>query len=307
MRIWTLTTHVDDLNAFMAVAKSRGFREAGRALGVSPTTLSQTVQRLEAKLGVRLLHRTTRSVTPTEAGRRLVERLAPALGEVEAALNSVNDLRDTPAGTLRLNVPVSAARLILPSLLPRFLTQFPDIQVEIIAEDSVVDVLAAGADAGIRYEERLEQDMIAIPIGPRVQHFALAASPRYLLERGNPEHPQDLLQHRCLRGRFGNGTLMSPWELERGDEIVRIEPQGPLIVSISGAMDLAVDMAVEGLGIIALFEEWLRPRLEAGSLVPVLPDWWSSFPGPSLYYSGRRLVPPPLRAFLDFIKSSPEK
>jgi DNA-binding transcriptional LysR family regulator len=251
---------------------------------------------------VRLLHRTTRSVTPTEAGSRLVERLAPALGEVEAALNSVNDLRDTPTGTLRLNVPVSTARLILPSLLSRFLTQYPDIQVEVMAEDSVVDVLAAGADAGIRYEERLEQDMIAIPIGPRFQRLALAAAPQYLTERGNLEHPRDLLQHRCLRARFGNGTLMSPWELERGDEIVRIEPQGPLIVSVSGAMDLAVDMAVEGSGIVALFEEWLRPKIEAGSLAPVLPEWWPSFPGPLLYYSGRRLVPPPLRAFLDFIR-----
>ena len=166
-----------------------------------------------------------------------------------------------------------------------------------------VDVLAAGADAGIRYEEMLEQDMIAIPIGPRVQHLPLAAAPRYLAERGNPEHPRDLRQHRCLRGRFGNGTLMIPWELARGDEIIRIEPQGPLIVSISGAMDLAVDIAVEGSGIVAIFEEWLRPRLEAGSLVPVLPEWRSSFPRPSLYSSGRRLVPPPLRAFLDFIRS----
>ncbi len=307
MGFWTLTANVDDLNAFMAVAQSRGFREAGRALGVSPTTLSQTVQRLEARLGVRLFHRTTRSVTPTEAGTRLVERLAPALVEVEAALSSVNDLRDTPTGTLRLNVPVSAARLILPPLLSAFLAQYPDITVEVVTEDTIVDVLAAGADAGIRYEERLEQDMIAIPIGPRVQRFALAAAPRYLAERGNPEHPRDLLHHRCLRGRFGNGTLLSPWELERGDETVRIEPQGPLIVSISGAMDLAVDMAVEGSGIVALFEGWLRPRLDAGSLVPVLPEWWPSFPGPLLYYSGRRLVPPPLRAFLDFIGSARDK
>jgi DNA-binding transcriptional LysR family regulator len=302
--ILDMTGNIDDLNAFVAVARSRGFREAGRTLGVSPTTLSETVRRLETRLGVRLLHRTTRSVTPTEAGKRLVERLALALGEVEAALNSVNDLRDTPAGTLRLNVPVSAARLILPSLMSRFLTQYPDIQVEVVAEDSVVDVLAAGADAGIRYEERLEQDMIAVPIGPRIQRLALAAAPRYLAERGNPEHPRDLLQHRCLRGRFGNGTLMSPWELERGGEIIRIEPRGPLIVSISGAMDLAVDMAVEGTGIVAIFEEWLRPKLDAGSLMPVLPEWWPSFSGPSLYYSGRRLVPPPLRAFLDFLRSA---
>ena len=147
---------VDDLTAFVAVARARGFREAGRSLGVSPTTLSETVRRLEDRLGVRLLHRTTRSVSPTEAGERLVERLAPLLAEMDAALASLNDLRDRPAGTLRLNVPVGVARLVLPTLLPEFLTLYPDIQVEVVAEDTIVDVLAAGADAGIRYDEKLE-------------------------------------------------------------------------------------------------------------------------------------------------------
>lgn len=291
------------MTAFVAVARARGFREASRSLGVSPTTLSETVRRLEDRLGVRLLHRTTRSVSPTEAGRRLVEKLTPLLAEVDSALASIGDLRDAPAGTLRLNVPLAAVRLVLPGILPDFLSLFPDIQVEVVAEDTIVDVLAAGADAGIRYEEKLEQDMIAVPIGPRVQRLATAAAPSYLATAGEPHHPRDLLQHRCLRGRFGNGSLF-PWEFERGDETVRIEPSGPLIVSTS-SMDLAVDMAVAGTGIIALFEEWLRPQIDDGRLVAVLPDWWSSFTGPFLYYSGRRLVPPPLRAFLDFIGSSP--
>ena len=299
-----MAANVDDLTAFVAVANARGFREAGRALGVSPTTLSETVRRLEDRLGVRLLHRTTRSVSPTEAGGRLVEQLAPLLTQVNAALAGLNALRDTPAGTLRLNVPVGVARLVLPSLLPEFLALYPDIQVEVVAEDTVVDVLAAGADAGIRYDEKLEQDMIAVPIGPRNQRFAMAAAPDYLAAAGMPERPSDLLQHRCLLGRFGNGTLFSPWELDCGDEVVRIEPKGPLTVSISGAMDLAVDVAIAGVGIIGLFEDWLRPHIEAGRLVPVLPEWWTPFPGPFLYYSGRRLVPPPLRAFLDFIRSA---
>jgi DNA-binding transcriptional LysR family regulator len=299
-----MAANVDDLTAFVAVANARGFREAGRALGVSPTTLSETVRRLEDRLGVRLLHRTTRSVSPTEAGGRLVEQLAPLLTQVNAALAGLNALRDTPAGTLRLNVPVGVARLVLPSLLPEFLALYPDIQVEVVAEDTVVDVLAAGADAGIRYDEKLEQDMIAVPIGPRTQRFAMAAAPDYLAAAGMPERPSDLLQHRCLLGRFGNGTLFSPWELECGGEVVRIEPKGPLTVSISGAMDLAVDVAIAGVGIIGLFEDWLRPHIEAGRLVPVLPEWWTPFPGPFLYYSGRRLVPPPLRAFLDFIRSA---
>lgn len=290
-----------DLNAFLAVAQARGFRDAARTVGSSASTLSEAVRRLEARLGVRLLHRTTRSVVPTEAGTRLIERLAPALGEVEAALDVVNLFRDRPAGTLKLNVPVSAARLVLPSILPGFLATYPDIQVEIVAEDGFVDMVASGCDAGIRYDERLEQDMIAVPIGPRVQRFATAAAPAYLDARGRPTHPRELLDHACLRGRFTSGALTSPWEFERDGEIVRIEPQGPLIASVSSAADLLVDIAVAGGGVIHLFEDWLRPVLANGALEAVLPDWWQSFSGPFLYYSGRRLVPPPLRAFLDFI------
>jgi DNA-binding transcriptional LysR family regulator len=164
-----------DLNAFLAVARARGFRDGARASGNSASGLSGAVRRLEAKLGVRLLHRTTRSVVPTEAGQRLLERLGPALNEVQAALDVVNSFRTLPAGTLRLNVPVSAARLVLPAIVPRFLAAYPEIRLEVIAEDSFVDVLASGCDAGIRYDERLEKDMIAIPIGPRVQRFAAAA------------------------------------------------------------------------------------------------------------------------------------
>lgn len=291
-----------DLNAFLAVAQARGFRDAARSVGSSASTLSEAVRRLEARLGVRLLHRSTRSVTPTEAGTRLIERLAPALGEVEAALDVVNLFRDRPTGTLRLNVPVSAARLVLPPILPGFLAAYPDIRVEIVAEDGFVDLVASGCDAGIRYDERLEQDMIAVPIGPRVQRFATAAAPAYLDVRGRPTHPRDLLDHACLYGRFTSGALTGPWEFERNGEIVRIEAQGPLVASVAGAVDLLVDVAVAGGGILHLFEDWLRPALDCGALEPVLPAWWQSFSGPFLYYSGRRLVPPPLRAFLDFIR-----
>ncbi len=290
-----------DLNAFLAVAQARGFRDAARTIGSSASTLSEAVRRLEARLGVRLLHRTTRSVVPTEAGTRLIERLAPALGEVEAALDFVNLFRDRPAGTLKLNVPVSAARLVLPAILPGFLSAYPDIQVEIVAEDGFVDMVASGCDAGIRYDERLEQDMIAVPIGPRVQRFATAAAPAYLDVRGRPDHPRDLLDHACLRGRFSSGALTSPWEFERDGEIVRINPTGPLIVRIGGATDLAVDAAIAGVGILTLFEDWLRPHIDRGALEPVLEPWWQAFPGPYLYYPGRRFVPAPLRVFIDFI------
>lgn len=292
-----------DLNAFVAVARAGGFRDAARVSGASASGLSEAVRRLEAQLGVRLLNRTTRSVVPTDAGRSLLERLSPALSEVEAALDVVNVFRDRPAGTLRLNVPVSAARLVLPRIVPPFLAAYPEIRLEIIAEDAFVDVLAVGCDAGIRYDERLEQDMIAVPIGPRTQRFATAAAPAYLDRRGRPAHPRDLLGHACLRGRFAGGR-MPPWEFVRDGEVVRIDPTGPLIVETAGVIDLAIDAAVAGSGIIHLFEDWLRPHLDSGALEPVLEPWWESFSGPFLYYPGRRLVPAPLRAFIDFIKTA---
>jgi DNA-binding transcriptional LysR family regulator len=290
-----------DLNAFLAVARAQGFRDGARASGGSASGLSEAVRRLEAKLGVRLLHRTTRSVVPTEAGQRLLERLGPALNEVQAALDVVNSFRTRPAGTLRLNVPVSAARLVLPAIVPPFLAAYPEIRLEIIAEDSFVDVLASGCDAGIRYDERLEKDMIAVPIGPRIQRFAAAASPDYLDRCGRPRHPRDLLEHACLRGRFSSGAAM-PWEFERDGEVVKVDPSGPLLVQAGAATDLAIDAALAGSGIIYLFEDWLRPHLNSGALEPVLEPWWQRFSGPFLYYPGRRLVPAPLRAFIDCIR-----
>ncbi len=291
-----------DLNAFVAVARAKGFRDGARQSGASASGLSEAVRRLEAQLGVRLLNRTTRSVVLTEAGHGLLERLGPALSEVESALDVANGFRDRPAGSLRLNVPVSAARLVLPAIVPPFLAAYPGIRLEVATEENFVDVLAAGCDAGIRYEERLEQDMIAVPIGPRVQRFATAASPAYLNRHGRPEHPRDLLAHACLLGRFPSGALTTPWEFERDGQVVRVDPVGPLIVGVAGAADLAVDAAIAGVGIIKLFEGWLRPHLDSRALEPVLEPWWQNFSGPFLYYPGRRLVPAPLRAFIDFIK-----
>ncbi|NEU12766.1 LysR family transcriptional regulator [Methylobacterium sp. BTF04] len=295
-----MAADLGDIAAFVAVAQAGGFRDGARASGTSASGLSEAVRRLEARLGVRLLNRTTRSVAPTEAGARLLERLTPALSEVEAALDVVNGFRDRPAGTLRLNVPVSAARLVLPGIVPPFLAAYPDIRLEVVAEDGFVDVLAAGCDAGIRYDERLEQDMIAIPIGPREQRFATAASPAYLDRCGRPAHPRELLKHACIGGRFASGT-MTAWEFERDGEIVRVDPSGPLIVRVGAATDLAVDAAIAGTGIITLFEDWLRPHLDSGALEPVLTSWWQPFSGPFLYYPGRRYLPAPLRAFVDFV------
>jgi DNA-binding transcriptional LysR family regulator len=191
---------------------------------------------------------------------------------------------------------------VLPSIVTPFLKTYPEIKLEVIVEDSFVDMLAAGCDAGIRYDERLEQDMIAVPIGPRFQRFATAASPDYLNARGRPEHPRDLLVHACLRGQFAGGAIPT-WEFERDGEIVRVDPSGPLMVRQGAALDLAVEAAVGGLGVIHLFEDWLRPHLDSGALEPLLEPWWPTFTGPFLYYSGRRHLPAPLRAFVDFIRS----
>ena len=288
-----------DLNAFAAVARYRSFRGAATVRGASASTLSEAVRRLETRLGVRLLNRTTRSVTPTEAGVRLLERLVPALREVAAAVDAVNGFRDTLTGTLWLNVPTAVARLILPPIVEGFLKANPGITIEITTEDSFIDVLAAGFDAGIRYEERLEQDMIAVPIGPRLQRYAAAAAPGYLAAHGRPDHPKDLLGHACIRHRFASGVTIA-WEFERNGEIVRISPPGPLVAT---TIDLEISAAVAGLGVIKCFEGYLAPALASGALVPVLEDWWQSFSGPFLYYAGRRHIPAPLRAFIDFIKS----
>ena len=296
------STDLNDLQAFLAVARASGFREGARATAGSASALSEAIRRLETQLGVRLFNRTTRSVALTEAGASLLARLGPALGEVEAALDVVNGFRDRPAGTLRLNVPISASRLVLPKIVPGFLAAYPAIRLEVIAEESFVDLLAAGCDAGVRYDERLEQDMIAVPIGPRVQRFTTSAAPAYLDRHGRPQHPSDLLGHACIRGRFPSGA-MTPWEFEREGEVVRIDTTGPLIISIGGGVDLAIEAAIAGVGILWLFEDWVRPHFKSGALKPILEPWWQEFSGPFLYYPGRRLVPAPLRAFIDYIKT----
>jgi DNA-binding transcriptional LysR family regulator len=286
-----------DLDAFVAVARARGFRGAAHARGGSASGLSEAVRRLEAALGVRLLNRTTRSVTATEAGERLLERLGPALGEIESGLDVVNSFRASPRGTLKLNVPVIVAMKILPPIVNRFLKAYPGVKLEIAANDTFIDVIGAGFDAGIRYEERIERDMIAVPIGPRVQHYVAAAAPAYLAVHGAPAHPRDLVNHACIRHRFASGAVPD-WEFERGGEIVRIKPDGPLVAS---ANEIELGAAIAGLGIICTFENFLREALDRGELKEVLADWRQSFSGPFLYYPSRNM-PSPLRAFVDFIR-----
>ncbi len=297
-----MAANLGDLAARVAVARAGGFRDAARATDSSASSLSEAVRRLEARLGVRLFHRTTRSVTPTEAGARLLDRLGPALVEVEAALDVVNGFRDQPTGTLRLNVPVSAVRLVLPRIVPPFLAAYPDIRLDIVADDSFVDMLAAGCDAGIRYDDWLEQDMIAIP--HRSPRTALrdggiarlprsSRPPRASARVARPRMSARPVQQRCDAG-LGVRTRRPGREGR---------PAGPLIVRVGAATDLAVDAAIAGSGVIHLFEDWLRPFLDNGALEPALTPWWRPFSGPFLYFPGRRYLPAPLRAFVDFIGS----
>ena len=287
-----------DLDAFVAIAQARSFRRAASLRGVSASSLSEALRRLETRLGVRLLNRTTRSVTPTEAGHLLLERLTPALSDVTAALDAVNDFRSSPKGTLRLNVPTVVATVVLPAIAGEFLERYPDIVLEVAAIDRFVDVLAEGFDAGVRYDERLDHDMIAVPIGPRRQRFVTAASPAYLAKHGSPKHPRDLLDHACIRHRFTNGPVAA-WEFEREGEIVKINPTGPVVANVT---ELELAAAKRGLGIMHTFEEFMAVAIADGALIPVLEDWSQPFSGPFLYYPSRRHMPGPLRAFVDFLK-----
>lgn len=291
--------NLDDFAQFAAVAEAGGFRAAAQARNLSASSLSEAVRRLEGDLGVRLLNRTTRSVTPTEAGRRLLDRLTPALAELAHAADDLAAESGRTSGTLRLNVPGIVARHVLPPIAARFLAAHPGVRLEISAQDDFVDILAARFDAGIRYEESIDRDMIAVPIGPRRQRFVCVAAPAYLERHGTPRHPRDLSAHQRMGHRFASGRMIV-WDFERGGQRYRLAPEGPLV---SNSIEMATAAAVAGLGIATGFHEFFAAELARGALVEILCDWLEPFPGPSLYYHSRRLMPAPLRAFIDFIRT----
>ncbi|TQK07619.1 LysR family transcriptional regulator [Herbaspirillum sp. SJZ107] len=288
----------DELAIFLAVCKAGGFRTAARQLGLSPAKVSETITRIETQLGVPLLARTTRSVMPTQAGRALAERIAPLFADVRAALHDVTSPEQEVRGLLTLNVTGAVMVDILPPLIDRFLLRHPAVRVEIQVEDRLVDITAAGCDAGIRYGEHMAQDMIAVPIGPAFQQLALAAAPDYLARRGLPAHPRELLAHDCVRMRFSSGALTA-WTFEKEGETLTLDPPGRLVVGVDAAA-AAIGFACAGHGLVCTFRNWLAPDLASGRLQPVLPDWWLRFDGPQLYFSSRRM-PAPLRAFVDLV------
>lgn len=288
---------LDSLDAFAAVVRCGGFRAAAAERGVSSSALSQTVAALEESLGIRLLNRTTRSIAPTEAGAHLLERLAPALDDIRLALDDLDQLRESPSGTVRINAPGPAADHVLCPLAFEFMRRYPQVKVEIISDAAIVDIVARGFDAGVRFGKQVAKDMIAVPLGPSLR-YVIVAAPGYLRARGAPDTPHDLLRHDCIRRRFPGGALVT-WRFEKAGETCDITPEGRLTLS-SAHQELQAALA--GQGVAHVFEDYARAHVARGELVEVLRDWSPQLPGWFLYYPNRRHTGAAMRAFLDHLR-----
>ena len=288
-----------DLTALAAIVAHRSFRKAADELGLSPSTLSHLMRALEASMGVRLLHRTTRSVSPTEAGIRLVERLRPVLRDLDGALAEVEAVRSRPGGTLRINANETAARLLLGSVVPAFLERYPDMSLDLVTDGRLIDIVAEGFDAGVRLGEAVPQDMIAVRLGGDTRFVAVAA-PAYLSARPPPQTPDGLQGHACIRVRMPSGKLYR-WEFEKHGQALTVDVPGPLTLDHVGLM---ADAAEAGLGIAYVPEQAVRSRIERGALATVLDDWCPWIPGLCLYYPGHRHVPSGLRAFIEVLQEA---
>jgi DNA-binding transcriptional LysR family regulator len=286
-----------DLEAFVAVARHRSFKRAADELELSPSAISHMMRALERRLDVRLLHRTTRSVSLTEPGERLLMRLEPALRDVGLALEELDPFRGSPSGTVRINAPETAARLLMERVVPEVLARYPDVAVDIVAEGRLVDIVAEGFDAGIRLGESVPQDMIGVRFAGDVRFLAVA-SPEYLARSGVPGAPEDLRSHSCIRHRMPSGKLYR-WEFERHREEISIDVPGRLTLD---RIELMVEAAERGLGVAYVPDHAVTAKLAEGRLRPVLEDWCPPIPGLILYYPGRRNVPGSLSAFIDTLR-----
>ena len=289
---------LDSLEIFESVVRHGGFRAAAVSRGVSSSAISQSMSVLEEALGIRLLNRTTRSVAPTEAGQRLLEQLKPALHDIRTAIDDLNQLRDSPSGTVRINAPGPAVDHILCPLAFQFMQACPEISVEIISDAAIIDIVEQGFDAGVRFGKQLAQDMIAMPLGPPLR-YAIVASPDYLHKNGRPALPSDLMKHNCIRRRFPGGT-MATWRFAKETEELEINPQGRLTLS-SAHQELQAALA--GSGIAHLFEDYVREYVEQGNLSELLTDWKQKLPSWYLYYPNRRHTSAAVRAFLDHVRN----
>jgi DNA-binding transcriptional LysR family regulator len=284
---------LDSLEAFASVARCGGFRAAAAERRVSSSALSQTVATLEGALGIRLLNRTTRSVALTEAGARLLERLAPALDEIRHAVAELDQLRERPSGTVRINAPGPAADHVLCPLAFSFMQAHPDVKVEIVTDAAIIDIVERGFDAGVRFGREVEKDMIAVPLGPPLR-YAIVASTDYVRRRGVPTTPHDLIQHDCVRRRFPGGTIAT-WRFEKNGETFEVTPDGRLTL---GSAHQELQAAVAGQGLAHVFEDYVEAFIRRGDLVEVLRDWSPKLPSWFLYYPNRRHTGAAMRAFL---------
>lgn len=287
------------LRAFVAVAEALNFSRAAEKLGVSSSALSQMVRGLEERVGVRLLHRNTRSVSLTDAGTQLFQRIRPAVQELAAAIGQTSELRERPAGVVRIHCFRTAADLFLRPLLRPFHDEFPDVVLDITLDDEVVDIVAAGHDAAIRIGEVIEQDMVAIKLGPDLRQTAVA-SPDYLARSGTPQHPRDLTSHRCIGWRWPGHETPYKWEFVENGKWFEVAVNGPVITNLK---DFGLQAAIDGLGIAFASQQTIAPHVAAGRLVPLLESWSAPFPGYYLCYPAQRQMAPPLRAFIDSVRS----
>ena len=294
-----LPASLADLQTFAAVARLCSFRRAALELGVSPSAVSHTLRTLEERLGVRLLNRTTRSVALTDAGERLLTRVSTALLDIEAAFDEANAFRDSPLGTLRINCPRAVAELVLMPLADQFLSQHPGMTLELTADDGLVDIVATGFDAGVRFGESLQQDMVAVPMGAR-QRFVVVASPAYLAAHGEPLHPAQLQLHRCLGLRFPSGAAYK-WEFAKGQEQMAVSVNGPLMANDTR---LLLQGAISGLGLAYVYLQQAQPALADGRLQQVLGDWCPEIAGVYLYYPSRKRMPAGLKAFVAMLQEN---
>src|SRR5258705_3348915 len=286
-----------ELSGVVAVASHRSFRRAAAELGVSASALSHAIASLEERLGVRLFHRTTRSVSLSEAGARFVELVRPALGEIAGAMETVNEFRDTPAGTIRINTSLPAARVVLEPLVLPVLAAYPDITIDLVTQGRLRDIIARGFDAGIRTADLVPRDMVAVPCSPPLR-FLVVGTPAYLARHGTPRTPADLHDHVCIRRRMPSGTPLR-WELAKGARALEVDVPGTLVLD---ADELVVLAALRGVG-LAWANDWiLAPHLAAGRLVTVLDDWSPASPGICLYYPAHQRSAA-LRAFVDFVRA----
>ena len=290
--------NVNDLLAFLAVARERSFTKAAAKLGVSQSALSHTIRGLEARLGLRLLTRTTRSVAPTAAGERLLHSVGPRFEEIEAELEGLSELRDKPAGAIRITAGEHAVNSVLQPALVKFLPLYPDIKVEIAVEHSLVDIVAQRYDAGVRSGEQVAKDMIAVRIGPDMR-MAVVGAPSYFAKRSPPKKPQDLTDHNCINLRLPTHGGLYGWEFEKGDRELKVRVDGQLVFNGPTQM---LSAALAGLGLAYVPQDLAQPHLDAGLLTRVLEDWCPPYSGYHLYYPSRRQSSPAFALLVDALR-----